>query len=198
MITGDSRASEALRNRCAARTSRAVMQQNKPPPKNSTTTASMAPGIVAACARNRYQAGPTERLRGIPGERQSPGTAAGPEGLIPNLLIRSRISAATAAFAGVRTAGRAHSARPQPSPRVRRRTPALLSELLSIDQASTGEHDRPMALSIEGMLDSAARGGFVRSSSVLPTRAMGSGCATSPPAFPRGSGASGATGDDPN
>jgi hypothetical protein len=68
-----------------------------------------------------------------------------------HLLIRSRVSAVTVAFAGVRTAGRAHSARPQPSPRVRRRTPALLSESLSIDQAPTGEHDRPMAPSIEGM-----------------------------------------------
>ena len=73
-----------------------------------------------------------------------------------HLLIRSRVSAATVAFAGVRTAGHAHSAGPQPSPRVRRRTPAALSKLLSI--LST-----PSRYDSRGVAQKAARDGTPRS-----------------------------------
>jgi hypothetical protein len=121
---------------------------------------------------NRSQTGVEKTFEGKPEEASSQVSGGAPEGIrTPNLLIRSRVSAVTSAFAGVRTAGHVHSARPQPSPRVRRRTPALLSELLSIDQASTSERDRPMAPSIEGMLDPAAqRGSSTAVRSFLPGR----------------------------
>jgi hypothetical protein len=68
---------------------------------------------------------------------------------------------------------------------VRRRTPALLSKSLSIDEASTGERYLPTAPSIEGVLYprriEASSQQFGR-----PDQGDGQRRCTSPPAFPAG------------